>query len=579
MTEHESTFKSWDGCELFYRAWNAEGGSKRAVLLLHRGHEHSGRVARTFEELNLSGCAGFAFDMRGHGRSPGERGYAEGYDVWVKDLNAFVNHLRDAHGVNPTELAVVANSVGAMNAVTWVHDYGVQVRCLALAAPAFRIRLYVPLAIPMLRLLFRIKPRAFITSYVRSGMLTHDKAEAAAYDADPLITRNIAVSVLLGMHDAAGRILADAGAITTPTLVLSAGSDYVVENRAHGRFFTSISSARREQVIYPGAYHALLYDTCRGPALAKIREFVLACFADGAGPDLVKADLVKADREGYTHREYQRLQAPAARLPRLAFGAQVAVMKTVGRLSRGILTGLRTGFNSGASLDHVYRDCAEGRTVFGRLIDRVYLNAIGWRGIRLRKRSLQAWVRSAVARLEGEGREARIMDVASGPGRYLLELKRENPRLQMLLCDRDPANLDAVRMLAGDWQLEGVRCLQVDTFACGAYGAIGFRPNIAIVSGLYELIPDNGAVLASLRNIAEALEPGGYLVYTGQPWHPQLEMIARTLTGSDGKAWIMRRRTQAELNALTGAAGFSRVDSSMDAYGIFTVTLARKGAV
>jgi hypothetical protein len=97
-----------------------------------------------------------------------------------------------------------------------------------------------------------------------------------------------------------------------------------------------------------------------------------------------------------------------------------------------------------------------------------------------------------------------------------------------------------------------------------------------VVSGLYELISDNTRVLSSMRAIAGSLEPGGYLICTGQPWHPQIEMIARTLTNRDGTPWVMRRRSQSELNALLAEAGLQRVDSSIDAYGIFTVTLTRK---
>ncbi|WP_410961897.1 class I SAM-dependent methyltransferase family protein, partial [Salmonella sp. SAL4457] len=41
------------------------------------------------------------------------------------------------------------------------------------------------------------------------------------------------------------------------------------------------------------------------------------------------------------------------------------------------------------------------------------------------------------------------------------------------------------------------------------------------------------------------------------PWHPQLELIARALTSHrQGQAWVMRRRTQAEMDKLVAAAGF-----------------------
>ena len=50
-------------------------------------------------------------------------------------------------------------------------------------------------------------------------------------------------------------------------------------------------------------------------------------------------------------------------------------------------------------------------------------------------------------------------------------------------------------------------------------------------------------MLRSLRGIADAMEEGGQLIYTCQPWHPQVEFIARVLTNREGKPWIMRRRT------------------------------------
>jgi Putative methyltransferase len=102
------------------------------------------------------------------------------------------------------------------------------------------------------------------------------------------------------------------------------------------------------------------------------------------------------------------------------------------------------------------------------------------------------------------------------------------------------------------------------------------RPTIAVVSGLYELFPDNRPVMDSLRGLAAAVEPGGYLVYTNQPWHPQLAFIARALRNREGQPWIMRRRTQAEMDELVRAAGFRKVSMEIDRWGIFTVSLAER---
>ena len=73
--------------------------------------------------------------------------------------------------------------------------------------------------------------------------------------------------------------------------------------------------------------------------------------------------------------------------------------------------------------------------------------------------------------------------------------------------------------------------------------------------------------------------PGGFLVYTCQPWHPQLELIARALTSHrGGEPWVMRRRTQAEIDQLVERAGFRKVAQRINEEGLFTVSLAERRA-
>ena len=69
MEPAELTFKSWDGTELFYRAWAPKQTTAKALLLFHRGHEHSGRIVHLVDELNLPDYAMFGWDARGHGLS------------------------------------------------------------------------------------------------------------------------------------------------------------------------------------------------------------------------------------------------------------------------------------------------------------------------------------------------------------------------------------------------------------------------------------------------------------------------------------------------------------------------------
>ncbi|HJT81669.1 MAG TPA: class I SAM-dependent methyltransferase family protein, partial [Chthoniobacterales bacterium] len=74
----------------------------------------------------------------------------------------------------------------------------------------------------------------------------------------------------------------------------------------------------------------------------------------------------------------------------------------------------------------------------------------------------------------------------------------------------------------------------------------------------------------------DAMEPGGLLIYTNQPWHPQVEFIARVLRNRENRPWIMRRRTTAEMDELIRTAGFTKCSMEVDRWGMFTVSVAQR---
>ncbi|HSV46349.1 MAG TPA: class I SAM-dependent methyltransferase family protein, partial [Ramlibacter sp.] len=253
-----------------------------------------------------------------------------------------------------------------------------------------------------------------------------------------------------------------------------------------------------------------------------------------------------------------------------------------GRLSDGVRLGHATGFDSGSTLDYVYRNQAKGAPPVGALIDRAYLDSVGWRGIRQRKLHVEELLREAMQRLTAAGHEVRLMDIAAGHGRYVLDAVASSPVpvASVLLRDYSDINMrDGHALIVQRGLLSTARFEKADAFDRAQVASAMPRPTLVTVSGLYELFPDNAMVARSLAGVADAVKPGGYLVYTGQPWHPQLEMIARALTSHrQGKAWVMRRRTQAEMDQLVAAAGFRKITQRIDEWGIFTVSLAVREA-
>ncbi len=575
----ERFFTTHDGVELFYRYWPAQPDTaQKAIVIFHRGHEHSGRLQHIVDELQLGDYAMFAWDARGHGRSPGARGDSPSFAASVKDVDRFVRHISVTHGISTENIAVIGQSVGAVLVSAWAHDYAPQVRCLVLTAPAFKVKLYVPFARAGLNLLYKLRGNFFITSYVKAKFLTHDADRIRSYETDPLITRNISVRVLLGLYDAADRVVPDAQAITLPTQVLVSGNDWVVHQGPQRQFYANLGSRVKALVELPGFLHDTLGEKDRHLAFDKIRAFIIRC---QAAPN-EQPSLLDADQHGYTKDEATRnaLPLPALSPKNLQFAVTRLSMRTLGRAADGIRLGLATGFDSGATLDYVYRNQAQGKPPFGHIIDRNYLDAIGWRGIRVRKAHLEQAIAFVAQRLLDANRPVRILDIAAGHGRYIFDAVARLPAKPeaILLRDYSDANARAgTAMIANAGLAHLARFTQGDAFDENDLATITPAPTIAIASGIYELYNENNKLQSSLRGLSRAMPPGGYLIYTGQPWHPQLEFIARTLTSHrDGKAWVMRRRTQQELDQLVQHNGFSKVEQWIDEWGIFTVSVAMR---
>jgi alpha-beta hydrolase superfamily lysophospholipase len=577
----EHTFRTHDDVELFYRYWPSVSVPPRgAILLFHRGHEHSGRVAHLADELDLPDFAVFAWDARGHGRSPGDRGYSPSIATSVRDVQTFVEHVTATTGIAIEDMAVIAQSVGAVLIAAWMHDYAPGIRGAVLASPAFKVKLYVPFARAGLRARYNFRGLFYVNSYVKPRLLTHDPARIASYQTDPLITRAIAANILLGLYETAERVVADARAITVPTQLLISGSDWVVHHAPQHRFYERLGTPIKERHILPGFFHDTLGEKDRSVAIAHARRFILERFAEAAR----LPSLLEADRSGFTRDEADELASPLPLTsPRGLYWALTRMgLKLGGLLSDGIRLGHRTGFDSGSTLDYVYRNAPSGRGAVGRLIDRAYLGSIGWRGIRQRKPNVEALLREAMRRLREAGMPVRVVDIAAGHGRYVLEALDDGDTRpdSILLRDYSDINVASGRQLIQDKGLQDIaRFERGDAFDRDELAGIDPPPTVGIVSGLYELFPDNAMVRRSLDGLAAAILPGGYLIYTGQPWHPQLEMIGRALTSHrQGQAWIMRRRTQAEMDQLVAAAGFRKVAQRIDEWGIFTVSLAERVA-
>lgn len=577
-TVRENYFTSHDGTSLFYQHWKPRKKTEKAIIMFHRGHEHSDRMKHLVKELGLNDYQYFAWDARGHGKSPGERGYSPNVAFVTQDIDTFIKHISSNYGIKPENMIILAQSVGAVTVSTWLHDYAPKVKAAILASPAFKVKLYVPLAIPGLKLVKALSGKErFVNSYVKGEFLSHDPLRIEEYNTDTSITRPISVSMLTDLFDTAKRIVEDAYAIETPILMLVSGNDFVVEKSPQYEFFAKLQSEDKEVYELPDFYHDTLGESNRELAYQYIRKFIQKI----ESKEKENRDLTVKNPYHFSYVELEKLSRKSNKYEEKFFEFQSKAMKWASQFSDSLKVGEETGYDSGSTLDYVYKNKATSDNPFGALIDKTYLNAIGWKGIRIRKENIEKACQKIIQLQKQKSIDKLVFaDIAAGHGRYDLDFLQtlDKKSFKATLSDYSEINVKEGNELIKEKSLDkNVKFVKGDAFDTNYVASLTKGKNLVVVSGLYELYQDNNLISASLEGIAKGIDVGGYLVYTNQPWHPQLKFIAKVLKSHrGGDFWVMRRRTQNEMDQLVEKAGFEKVAQYIDQYGIFTVSIAEK---
>lgn len=528
------------GLERSCRCWKAKGGPVgKAILLVSPRQLPIQRLTESVEALSLP-----AFTIFQWGTDASSDGGAN-VTAAESELDLIARFVAEQAG-GIENVAIVAQGVEAAFVAAWLHDYAPRVRGVTLAHPALRAN--VP-------------------------ENASDQAQTGAiglHSSCALIWGPGSLTPLAGWETTLPRVAGDAQAIQAPVQVLVPEADERVDLKAEEQFFERLGSRLKQKDVCS--------DRDGERPLDRAKAFLSRVFAEQPHRD----SLIDNDRHGYTKEEFDRFEAPLPLFSklRMRFAFENCFMKTVGRLSTGIRIGLTTGFDSGSTMDYVYRCEPSGWTSLGRSIDALYLNSAGWQAIRVRRRNLQKLLAQAAGRLAAQGQPVRIVDIAAGHGRYLMEAvaELETKPEHILLRDYNASDVLAGRALLQQYGLEHIADFEAaDAFDYASIVSIRPRPTLAVVCGLYELFPENGLVRRSLSGLAAVMEPGGFLICTGLPWHPELEFIARVLPSHrKNHRCGARRRTQAELDQLIESEGFVKTSQLIDEWGIFTVSVARR---
>ena len=218
---------SADGTRLAYRGWPVTDAPV-TFAVVHGLGEHSGRYERFARGMAKFQMATYAVDLRGHGQSHGQRGHIDSWSQWIDDAAAFVRHVQE---LVPGEVVPLGHSFGgAVLLSTVLAGKLPRSRRFVVSSPALRLKVAVPgWKMSLAQVATRVMPRLSLSNEVDPGTLSRIPEVVEAYRTDPLVHNKISTRTGTELLRAQQEVLARAGEIKIPFLIVAGTDDKLVD--------------------------------------------------------------------------------------------------------------------------------------------------------------------------------------------------------------------------------------------------------------------------------------------------------------------------------------------------------------
>ncbi len=269
---NESSFAGVGGLKIFTRTWRPVGAQPRGVVVLVHGfNAHSGRYTWVAERLVANGLAVYALDLRGRGKSDGERFYVDSFDDYSADVASLVAIAKSKEPGLPVFL--LGHSAGGVTACLYTLDH--QRELSGLICESFAHELPAPeFALEILKGLSHIAPHAHVLK-LKNEDFSRDPTVVASMNADPLIANEVQpTQTVAALVRADAQLKKGFPTIALPVLILHGTADKAAKPSGSQHFYDSAGSADKTLKLYDGYFHDPLSDVGKEVVLADIQGWM-----------------------------------------------------------------------------------------------------------------------------------------------------------------------------------------------------------------------------------------------------------------------------------------------------------------
>ena len=268
---NESSFEGAGGLKIFTRSWQPEDNARGAVVIVHGFNSHSGQYLWVGEQLASNGLAVYALDLRGRGRSEGERYYVEKMEDYTDDVQTLVTRAKSENPGLP--VFVLGHSAGGVISCNYVLDHPSEVDGLICESFAYE------LPVPDIVLSF-LKGLSYITHHTHVFSLNNkdfsrDAAVVESMNEDILIKgESQPAQTAKVLIDGARRLTEEFPRITLPVLIMHGTEDKATSPGGSRHFYEKSGSQDKTLKLYEGHFHDLLNDIDKEVVMADIQNWI-----------------------------------------------------------------------------------------------------------------------------------------------------------------------------------------------------------------------------------------------------------------------------------------------------------------
>jgi acylglycerol lipase len=270
-TVSEEKFDGAGGPKIFFRSWRPDSKARGVVVIVHGFNSHSGHYLWVAEQLVANGLAVYALDLRGRGRSDGERFFVEHFGEYLSDVEGMLAIAKTREPGLP--VFILGHSAGGVISSVFTLEH--QAELAGLICESFAFQVPGPeFALQVLKGISHFAPHAHVLK-LPNKEFSRDPAVVAAMNADPLIANEVQPTLTVAeMVRADERLKREFPLFTLPVLIMHGTADKVTKPEGSQTFYDNAGSKDKTLKLYEGHAHDLLNDLDKETVMGDINAWI-----------------------------------------------------------------------------------------------------------------------------------------------------------------------------------------------------------------------------------------------------------------------------------------------------------------